>query len=72
MFLVWLALLDHWWMGDRLLHHHMADSATCGFCSLLDESINHMLLGCSYSREVWVRLLAGPDFIGYAHQWMIA
>jgi hypothetical protein len=38
----------------------MADSAICGLCSQLDESINHLLLGCSYCREVWARLLAGP------------
>jgi hypothetical protein len=59
-FFVWLALLDRCWTFDRLLRHHMADNATCGLCSQLDESINHLLLGCSYSREVWACLLAGP------------
>jgi hypothetical protein len=58
-FFVWLVLLYRCWIGDMLLCHHMADSAMCGLYSQLDESINHLLLGCSYSMEVW-SLLDGP------------
>jgi hypothetical protein len=56
-FFVWLALLDRCWTGDRLLRHHMKDDASCILCYQADESIDHLLLGCCYTREVWARLL---------------
>jgi hypothetical protein len=58
MFMVWLALLDHCWTGDRLLCHHIRDDAICILFDQVDESIDHLLLGCCYTREVWLWLLA--------------
>jgi hypothetical protein len=56
-FFVWLALLDRCWIGERLLHHQMSDDGSCTFCSQEEESIGR-LLGCSFTREEWWRLLA--------------
>jgi hypothetical protein len=57
-FFVWLALLDRCWTGESLLHHHMKDDGSCPLCSQVEESIDHLLLGCCYTGEVWYRLLA--------------
>jgi hypothetical protein len=56
-FFVWLALLDGCWTWERLLRHHMIDDGQCALSSQAIESIDHLLLGCCFSREVWVRLL---------------
>jgi hypothetical protein len=57
-FFVWLAPLDRCWTGDQLLCHHMKDNASCIFCDQANESIDHLLLGCYCTREVWARRLA--------------
>jgi hypothetical protein len=54
-----LALLDRCWTGVRLLRHHMRDDDSCGLCSQVDESIDHLRLGCCFTREVWSCLLVG-------------
>jgi hypothetical protein len=56
-FFLWLALLDHCWASERLQRHNLENSGPCVFCSQEVETIHHLLLGCSYSREVWYRLL---------------
>jgi hypothetical protein len=43
----------------RLLRHHMRDDDSCGLCSQVDESIDHLRLGCCFTREVWSCLLVG-------------
>jgi hypothetical protein len=56
-FFIWLALLDRCWTGDRLLRHHPKDDSSCPLCSQVEETIDHLLLGGCYTREVWHHLL---------------
>jgi hypothetical protein len=60
-FFIWLALLDRCWTGERLLCHHMTDDGQCALCSQANESIDHLLLGYCFSREVWARLLPAGE-----------
>jgi hypothetical protein len=56
-FFVWLAILDRCWTAKRRLRHHLQDNANSNLCGQAIESIHHLLLGCVYFGEVWVRLL---------------
>jgi hypothetical protein len=56
-FFVWIALLGHYWIGDRLLRHNLNDDDTCALCTQASKSIHHLLLSCVFSREVWFRTL---------------
>jgi hypothetical protein len=63
-FFVWLAILDRCWTTERRQRHNLQGNADCNLCGQAVEFIHHMLLGCVYSREVWVRLLRS---IGLLH-----
>jgi hypothetical protein len=56
-FFFWLALQDRCWTSQRLHRHGLASDTSCALCLQCEESINHLLLGCVFSREVWSRLL---------------
>jgi hypothetical protein len=51
-FFIWLALLDRCWTRDRLLWHHLKDDGSCPLCSQVEEMIDHLLLGCCYTRAL--------------------
>ncbi|GJN31673.1 hypothetical protein PR202_gn00025 [Eleusine coracana subsp. coracana] len=57
-FFVWLALLDRCWTSERLHRHNMRDDDVCAFCAQERESIQHLLLTCVFSRQVWSHLLS--------------
>jgi hypothetical protein len=63
-FFLWLALLDRCWTSARLQLHQLQNSGPCALCSQVDESIDHLLLSCVYSREVWFRILC---VVGFHH-----
>ncbi|OEL37464.1 hypothetical protein BAE44_0001517, partial [Dichanthelium oligosanthes] len=56
-FFFWLVLHDRCWTSDRLHRHGLRNNASCAFCCQHDESIDHLLLGCVFSREVWFQTL---------------
>jgi hypothetical protein len=56
-FLFWLTLQERCWTAQRCHHHGMDGDASCALCSQNEESIDHLLLGCVFSREVWTRML---------------
>jgi hypothetical protein len=62
-FFIWLALLDRCWTGDRLLRHHPKDYGSCPLCSQVEETIDHLLLGGCYTREVWHHLLVSRGLL---------
>lgn len=45
------------WTAERRFRHGLQDSANCIFCDQLLETMDHVILGCVYSREVWAILL---------------
>jgi hypothetical protein len=61
-FFFWLVLLGRYWTSERLQRHCLPNSGSCALCSQADETLHHLLLGCSYSREVWFTLLRRAGF----------
>jgi hypothetical protein len=57
-FFVWLALHKCHWMSERLWRQALRDDALCAFCNQKEETIGHLLVGCSYAREVWFKILS--------------
>lgn len=56
-FFVWLALNNRCWTVERLHrrglpHHHL-----CVLCSQEEESINQLLIQCSFTRQIWYQAL---------------
>ena len=54
---VWLVLHDRLWTVDRLARRQLEHPECCVLCAQEDENLNHMLLGCSFAREVWYNVL---------------
>ena len=56
-FFMWLALHDRCWTADRRKRHGLQSDDTCVLCSQLPETIDHLLVGCPFSRENWFKVL---------------
>jgi len=56
-FFMWLVLHDRCWTADRRKRHGLQNDDTCVLCSQLPETIDHLLVGCPFSREIWFRVL---------------
>jgi hypothetical protein len=56
-FFMWTLLLGRCWTVERRRRHGLCSSAECALCSQEDETINHLFLQCTFSREVWFRAL---------------
>lgn len=56
----WLVMHGRCWTADRRFRHGLQDSNTCIICDQGVETMDHILLGCVFSREVydfWLRKL---------------
>jgi hypothetical protein len=45
------------WTADRRFQHGLQDSNTCIICNQEPETMDHILLDCSFTREVWATLI---------------
>jgi hypothetical protein len=61
-FFIWLSLLDRCWTSVRLQCHNLQNSGPCILCSQAEESMEHLLVQCIYSREVWLLVLRVGGF----------
>lgn len=52
-FFLWLASLNRCWTADRLAKRGMEHPDRCKLCDQEEETIQHILVGCVFSREVW-------------------
>lgn len=52
-FFIWLALQDRCWTNERLAQHGLPHGYACVFCGQATESMQHLLIGCSFSYMVW-------------------
>lgn len=57
-FFFWLDLHGRLWTADRRKCHGLQPLATCALCDQGDETTDHLLTSCPFTREVWARLLA--------------
>ncbi|WVZ84633.1 hypothetical protein U9M48_031641 [Paspalum notatum var. saurae] len=63
-FFVWLAVKNRCWTGDRLLKHGLPHPSACLLCDQEDETIQHILGACVFSREIWTKILSvGLQFV---------
>ena len=56
-FFGWLVLQRRCWTSDRLARFGLQNAGACAFCDQHEETVEHLLLQCPYSREVWFKLL---------------
>lgn len=52
-FFTWLALRNRCWTSDRLARRGLDHQEACPLCDQEEETINHLLLECVFTREVW-------------------
>ena len=57
-FFFWLGLHGCLWTSERRARHGLQQSPTCVLCDQLDETHDHLLAACVYTREVWLRILS--------------
>lgn len=56
-FFIWLVLHDRCWTTERRKRHGLQDQDTCVLCIQESEMIDHLLVNCSFTREIWFRSL---------------
>lgn len=52
-FFFWLVMHGRCWIADRRFHHGLQDSNTVSSTIKKHKQMDHILLRCSFSREVW-------------------
>jgi hypothetical protein len=52
-FFVWFVIQDRCWMSERSQCHGMDNSGLCALCAQNPESIDHLVLSCVVSEEIW-------------------
>ena len=55
-FFTWNALQNRSWTSDRLASRGLHQQEACPFCDQVEESINHIMLECAFTRDVWLRV----------------
>ena len=52
-FFSWLAIRNRCWTSDRLARRGLPHQDTCPLCSQHDETMQHLLIDCSFAKQVW-------------------
>jgi hypothetical protein len=52
-FFFWLVMHGRCWTAERRFRHGLQPASTCILCDQGIETIDHILLGCCFSGEVW-------------------
>lgn len=55
---MWLATYSRCWTADRLAKRGMDHPERCPLCDQEDETIQHILTSCSFSKTVWFQTLS--------------
>ena len=56
-FFIWLVFHNRVWTADRLARRNLPHPEACPLCDQEDETINHLLVGCVFARQVWALVL---------------
>jgi hypothetical protein len=67
-FFLWLAAHKKCWTADRLARHDMTHPDRCLLCDQGEETIDHILISCVFSRQFWFSFLGGVDMQGISPQ----
>lgn len=54
---LWLAIKRRHWTGDRQRRHGLEAAEACYLCDQGDETIDHIIVACPSSRELWFHIL---------------
>ena len=55
-FFIWLVFHDRCWTTGLKKRHGLQDDDYCALCVQASETIDHLLITCSFSRELWFNL----------------
>lgn len=56
-FFLWLCLHGRVWTAERRRRHGLQQSDICSLCGQEVETLDHLLLQCVLSREIWFKVL---------------
>jgi len=56
-FFMWLAAHNRCWTADRLARKGLPHPECCPLCDQADETIDHLLVSCVFTRQIWFKLL---------------
>lgn len=59
---LWLAIRRRCWTADRLQRRGLVNQGVCVFCGHGQETIDHILVGCAVTGQVWARFLRQVGF----------
>jgi hypothetical protein len=65
---LWLAARNMCWTADRLSRRGLPYPVACPFCDQVEESLDHLLVGCVLAREVWPVCLRWWGKLGWIPQ----
>jgi hypothetical protein len=54
---LWLAIPNKCWIADILQQRGLNNPETCPFCGQEDETVQHILTSCVWTRQFWFSLL---------------
>ena len=67
-FFMWLVTHNRCWTADRLAKRGLPHPDQCLLCDQEEEDIQHLLVGCVFSRDFWFSLLSRFGFAALAPQ----
>jgi hypothetical protein len=56
-FFIWLAIQDRCWTCEHMKLYGLENHGPCALCAEEAEAIDHLLLGCAFSRDIWFKTL---------------
>jgi hypothetical protein len=56
-YFIWLAVLNRCWTSDRLARRGLDHPDTCPLCDQADDTIQHLLVSCVFTRCIWFSVL---------------
>lgn len=59
-FFAWLAMRDRCWILDQLQRRGLPHQDACPLRDQEDETINHILISCVFTRTVWTTVWSAP------------
>jgi hypothetical protein len=60
-FFMWLVACKRCWTADRLARRKIPHPESCPICDQVEESIDHLLVACVFSRQFWFTMLQQVD-----------